>query len=114
MVGQPCPDFGVLVAAVIIQDHMDQLAGRDVALETVQKTQEFLVPVALHALADDAPVEQVEGGKQGGRAVADIVVGHGSATAGLQRQARLGAIERLDLALLAPPRAPRLCAGGAR
>ena len=44
---------------------MDQPAGRDVALEAVQKTQEFLVPVALHALADDSPVEQVEGGKQG-------------------------------------------------
>ena len=68
MAGEPCSDFGVLVAAVIIEDHMDQPAGRDVALEAVQKTQEFLVPMALHALADDAPVEQVEGSKQGGRA----------------------------------------------
>jgi hypothetical protein len=68
MAGQPRSDFGVLVAGVIIRDHMDQPAGRDVALEAVQKTQEFLVPVALHALAEDGPVEQVEGGKQGGRA----------------------------------------------
>jgi hypothetical protein len=59
MAGQPRSDFGVLVAAVIIEDHMDQRAGRDVALEAVEKAQKFLVPVALHVLADDAPVEQV-------------------------------------------------------
>ena len=100
MAGQPRCDFGVLVAAVIIQDHMDQPAGWDVAFEAVQKTQEFLVPVALHALADDGPVEQVEGGKQGGRAVADIVMGHCPGAAALHPQTRLGAIERLDLALL--------------
>ncbi len=35
----------------------------------------------------------------GGRAVALVVVGHGSAFSRLQRQARLGSVERLDLAL---------------
>jgi hypothetical protein len=44
---KPSPDFGVLVAAVVVEDHMDQPAGWDVALEAVEKTQEFLVPVAL-------------------------------------------------------------------
>jgi hypothetical protein len=58
------------------------------------------VPVALHALAEDGPVKQVEGGKQGSRAVADIVVGHRPGAALFHRQTRLGAIERLDLALL--------------
>ena len=38
MPGQPSSDFGVLVAAIIVEDHMDQLAGRDVALEAVEKT----------------------------------------------------------------------------
>ena len=34
---KPSPDFGVLVAAVIVEDHVDQPAGRDVALEAVRK-----------------------------------------------------------------------------
>ena len=39
-------------------------------------------------------------GEQRGRAVSDIIVGHRSALAGLERQTRLGAVERLDLRLL--------------
>ena len=56
--------------------------------------------VALHAAADDRAVEHVEGGEQRGRAVALVVVGHGPGPPLLHRQARLGAVERLDLALL--------------
>jgi hypothetical protein len=58
------------------------------------------VPVALHAAADDLALEHVEGSKQRGRAVALIVMGHCPTTARLQRQARLGAVERLDLRFL--------------
>ena len=108
MPGQPSSDFGVLVAAVIVEDHMDQFAGRDVALEAVEKTQKLLVAVPLHALADDRAVEHVEGGEQGcrapgfrsGQAIADIVVGHRPGAARLHRQAGLGTIEGLDLAFL--------------
>ena len=45
-------------------------------------------------------VEDVERGEQGGRAVALVVMGHRPAFSGLERQARLRAVERLDLALL--------------
>ena len=45
-------------------------------------------------------VEHVERGEQRGGAVALVVVGHGAAAAGLDRQSGLGAVERLDLALL--------------
>jgi hypothetical protein len=38
--------------------------------------------------------------EQGGGAVALVIVRHGAAAALLQRQAGLGAVERLDLALL--------------
>ncbi len=65
---KPSPDFGVLVAAVIVEDHVDQPAGWDVALEATEKAQEFLVPVPLHALPDYGAVEDIEGGKQRGRA----------------------------------------------
>ena len=56
--------------------------------------------VLVHAAAEHGAVEDVEGGKQRGRAVALVVVGHGAAFPGLHGQAGLGAIERLDLALL--------------
>jgi hypothetical protein len=53
-----------------------------------------------HAAAEDGAVEDVEGGEQGGGAIALIGVGHGAAFSGLERQAGLGAVERLDLRLL--------------
>jgi len=55
---------------------------------------------ALHAAADDLAFEDVQGGEQGGGAVALVIVGHGGATSFLHRQTGLGAIEGLDLALL--------------
>jgi len=49
---------------------------------------------------DDLAFEHVESGEQRGRAVTLVVMGHGSAAAGLQRQSRLGTVERLDLRFL--------------
>src|SRR3954451_17963228 len=70
------------------------------ALDGVEEADELLVPVALHAAAEDGAVEDVEGGEQRGGAMALVVVGHGAGAALLQGQAGLGAVERLDLALL--------------
>jgi hypothetical protein len=50
--------------------------------------------------ADDGSVVEVEGRKQCRRAVALAIVDHGPGATLLHRQTRLGAIERLDLALL--------------
>jgi hypothetical protein len=58
------------------------------------------MPVALHTAADDLAFEDVEGGEQGGGAVALVIMGHRGAAPLLHRQARLGAVERLDLAFL--------------
>ena len=58
------------------------------------------MPVTLPAAADNAAFQHVEGGEQRGGAVALVVVGDGAAAAALERQARLGAVERLDLGLL--------------
>ena len=55
--------------------------------------------VLLHAAAEDSAVQHVEGGEQGGRAVALVVVGHGLAAPRLDGQPGLGAVEGLDLAL---------------
>ena len=97
---EPGTDLRVLVGGVVVEDDVDDLAGRHLGLDGVEEADELLMPVALHAAADDLALEHVERGEQGRRAVALVVVGHGAAAALLQRQAGLGAVERLDLALL--------------
>jgi hypothetical protein len=63
------------MGAVVVEDHVDHLAGRHGALERVEEADELLVPLALHAAADHRAVEHVERREQGGRAVALGVVG---------------------------------------
>ena len=97
MARQPFVHVGVFVGGVVVEDHVDHLAGRNGPLDGVEEAEELLVPVARHALADHRAVEDVERGEQGGGAMALVVVGHGAEAAGVHRQARLGAVERLDL-----------------
>ena len=54
----------------------------------------------LQQFNDDLALEHVEGGEERGGAVALVVVGHGAEAPLLHRQARLGAVERLDLRFL--------------
>jgi hypothetical protein len=97
--GEPFADFRMLVSGIVVDDGLHQLAGRDRCLDGVEEADELLMAVALHAAADDAAVQHIECREQGGDAVADIVVRHGAAAPALERQARLGPVERLDLAL---------------
>src|SRR5215472_2960703 len=89
MTTEPSPHLGVLVAGVIVEDDVDDPAGRGLRLDRIEEANGLLMPMALHATADDLSVEHVEGGEQCGRAIALILVGHGPQAAGLQRQARL-------------------------
>ena len=98
MVGQPFEDFGLLVGGVVVDDGVDDLPGRDSALDGVKEADELLVAMPAHAAPDHGPIEDVERGEQRGRAVALVIVCHRSAFSGLERQAGLRAIERLDLA----------------
>jgi hypothetical protein len=77
MTAEPVDHLGVLVGGVIVDDSVNRLASRDLALDGVEEADELLMPVALHAAADDITLQDVEGGEQGGRAVALVVVGHG-------------------------------------
>ena len=74
--------------------------ARHGALDGVEEANELLVAMPSHAASDHSSVEDVERGEQSGRAVALVVMGHRPAFSGLERQARLRAVERLDLALL--------------
>ena len=59
--------------AVVVEDGVDQLAGRHRAFTGIEEADELLVAVPRHALADDAAVEDVQRREQGRRAVADVV-----------------------------------------
>src|SRR4029434_10012465 len=96
---QPGSSLGVLVGGVVVDDGLDQLAGRDSAFDGVEGADEFLVTVALHAAADHRAVEYVQRREQGRGAMALVVVRHGPAAPRLERQPWLGTVERLDLAL---------------
>ena len=79
---------------------MNQLADRHLGLDRIEKADEFLMPMVLHAAADDLAVEHVEGGEQGGGAVMLVVVGDALDVADPHGKQGLGAFEGLDLALL--------------
>ena len=92
--------LGCLCVAIVVEDDMDRLVGRHLALDGIEKADEFLVPVALHAAADDLALEDIECGEQGGGAMAFVVMCHGGAAPFFHWQTGLGTIEGLDLALL--------------
>jgi len=98
--GEPGAHLGVLVGGIVIEDRVNELAGRHGGLDAVEETDEFLVAMARHALADHRAVEDIQRSEQRGRAVPDIIVGHRPGPTFLHRQTRLGAVERLNLRLL--------------
>ena len=79
---------------------MDGLTLWHFGLDDIQEPNELLMAMAPHTAADDLALEHVEGSKERCGAVAFVIVGHGSGASLLHRQAGLGTIQRLDLALL--------------
>ena len=90
----------MFMGGIVVENDVDRLAGGHLALDSIEEADEFEVAVALHAAADHRPVEHAEGSEQGGGAVPLVIVRHGLAAPRLDRQSGLGAVERLDLALL--------------
>ena len=97
---QPRLHLGVLVRGVVVGDQMQRLVLWGLAINLAQELQPLHVGVTLLALANDLAVKDVECGKQRGGAIALVVVCHGLRTPLFQRQPRLGAVQRLHLALL--------------
>ena len=85
MTGEPGPDFGVLVRTVVVENGVDRLVLRCGSLDGVEKADEFLMTMLLHAAPEHAAVKDVEGREQCRRAVAFVIVGHGSAFTGFER-----------------------------
>ena len=97
---KPPPHVRMLVGGVVVEDDVHGRFSRHLRFNCIQKADELLVTMALHATADDLAFEHVESGEQRCCPVAFIVVGHRSGAALLHRQTRLGAIQRLDLRFL--------------
>src|SRR4029077_5039871 len=57
-----------LVGGIVVDDQMQIEIGRGLPVDGFEEAQEFAMAMAGHALADDATVKHVEGGKQGGGA----------------------------------------------
>ena len=73
---QPGLDLVVLVGRVIIDNGMDFLVFRNGPFDLVEETNELLMPVALHVLANHCAIQHIQFCKQGGRAVSFIIMGH--------------------------------------
>ena len=99
MAFEPSPNIGMLVGGVVVDDGVDRLARGNLLLDDIEEANKLLMAMALHVAADHRAVEDVHRGEQRRRAVALIVVRHGSGAALLQRQSGLRSIKRLNLAL---------------
>src|ERR1700677_2046213 len=90
----------MLVGGIVIADQVDVFAGGYRLVDHAQKPHPLLMPVFLLAEAVDLTSGGVEGGEQGGGAVAFVVMRHGLAAPLFKRQSGLRAIQRLNLTFL--------------
>lgn len=86
--------------AVVIHHQMNFQIGGHAGLDSAQELQEFTAAMATVQFTNDFASGNVQRGKQGGGAVAHIVVSTALGNARRQRQYGLRTIEGLDLALL--------------
>ena len=97
---EPCSHVGMLVGGVVVDDQVHVQFRVGFTFQRLEELQELVMAVFRHALADHVAGFHIQGGKEGRRAMAFVVMRQGAALAGFHRQARLGAIQRLNLAFL--------------
>src|SRR5512144_3250473 len=102
MPGEPVHHLRMLVGGVVVENEMNDLACRRLRLDGIEEADELLMPMALHAAADDGTFQDIQCGEQRGRAVALVVVGHRAGSTFPHRLADPRAVEHLTLALPAP------------
>ena len=61
---EPGAHLRMLVGGVVVEDHVDALARRELPLDSVEEADELLMAVALHVAADHGAIEHVERGEQ--------------------------------------------------
>ena len=97
---QPRPDLGVIVRAVVVQNHMDRQVFGGFTVDLPQKFPEFDVPMPRVTRADDLPLQHIQRREQAGGTIAFVVVGHRPTTSFLHRQSGLRPVQGLHLRFL--------------
>ena len=92
----PFDDFRVLVSSIVVDNDMDGLFLWHPGIDGIEEANELLMAMALHALAKDLPLKDIDSRKQGREAMPLVIVGHGAGAAVLHRQSRLGAVQGGD------------------
>lgn len=98
--GEPVPDLGCLMGAVVVHDQVNVQAIRNVGFDGFEEFEELLLPVAAMTGTDNFACRHVQGGKQRGRTVTDVIVASAFGVARRHGQERLGAVQGLNLGLL--------------
>ena len=65
----------MLVGGVIVDDEVDVELSRDIGVDVAQEGEEFLMAMALLALAEDLSAGDVQSSKQRCGAMANIIMG---------------------------------------
>ena len=50
---EPGADLEMLVGCIVVENHVNQLCPQHLYLDGIEKADEFLMPVALHAATDN-------------------------------------------------------------
>lgn len=95
---QPAFHLGVLMRRIIVHYQMDIQVFGNVGIHLLEELEVFLVSVVGFALGENLSASNVEGRKEGGGPVADIIVGDSFHVTQPHQKNRLGTIQRLNLA----------------
>ncbi len=97
---EPLADLGVLVGGVIVKNDVHRFFCWNLGVDSVEEANELLVAMTLHVASDDGASADVKCGEERCCAIAFAIMGHRAEPPLLQRQARLGPVQRLDPGLL--------------
>ena len=95
---QPSSYSGMLVSGVVVDDEMNVEILRHAGIEAAEEGEKLLMPVAGLAFGEDGAGGDVEGSKQRGGTVADVIVGDAFPVAQSHGQHGRGAVQGLNLA----------------
>ena len=99
MLGEPLADPRVAVCPVVVENQMQFLASRELGVKPLQESEELLMSMPWVALPNHLAFHHIERGEERSCAVAFVVVSERAASAPLERQSGLSAIQGLNLAL---------------
>ena len=97
---EPGFDGRMFVRRVVVDDQVKVEPSWGLAVHMAQKFEELLMAMATKTFADDGAFQHVERGEKCRGAMAHVVVSHGAATSSFHGQARLSAIQGLNLRFL--------------